>query len=180
MTETGMTPSQTVGPFFAIGLPYDDGPRVAPAWRPDAIRLRGRVTDGNGDPLPDALIEIMQADADGTVPRSPGALKREPGDFSGFGRCGTDEAGEYWFTTVRPGAINGGAPYIAMLVFARGLLKPVSTRVYFPEADNSTDPVLSAVPEERRHTLVAERTGEGEYRFDVRLQGENETVFLAV
>lgn len=180
MTETGMTPSQTVGPFFAIGLPYEDGPRVAPVWRPDAIRLRGRVTDGNGDPLPDALIEIMQADASGAVPRSPGALKREPGDFSGFGRCGTDEAGEYWFTTVRPGAINGGAPYIAMLVFARGLLKPVATRVYFPEADNSADPVLSAVPEDRRHTLVAERTGDGEYRFDIRLQGENETVFLAV
>lgn len=180
MTETGATPSQTVGPFFALGLPYADGPRVAPGWHPDAIRLRGRVTDGNGAPVPDAMIEIMQAGTDGAVPRSPGALDRAAGDFSGFGRASTDPDGGYWFTTLRPGPVNGGPPYIAMLIFARGLLKPVSTRVYFPDADNDADPVLSAVPEERRHTLIAERTTENEYRFDVRLQGENETVFLAV
>jgi len=187
MTETahpapGATPSQTVGPFFAIGLPYDDGPRVAPAWRPDAIRLRGRVTDGEGEPVPDALIEIMQADGAGAVPRSPGALNREAGDFSGFGRSGTDADGGYRFSTVRPGPVNDGAPYIAMLIFARGLLKPVATRVYFPDSErsNAADPVLSAVPEDRRHTMLAERVADGEYRFDIRLQGEDETVFLAV
>lgn len=187
MTETahpalGATPSQTVGPFFALGLPYDGGPRVAPGWRPDAIRLRGRVTDGDGKPVPDAMIEIMQADGDGAVPRSPGALDRDAGDFSGFGRAGTDAGGGYWFTTLRPGPINGGAPYIAMLVFARGLLKPVLTRVYFPDhADaNAADPLLSSVPPERRNTLVAVPEDERAYRFDICLQGEDETVFLAI
>lgn len=178
----GATPSQTVGPFFAFGLPYADGPYVAPEWRPDAIRLRGRVTDGAGAAVPDAMIEIMQAGADGTVPRTVGALRRAGADFSGFGRCDTDPDGRYWFSTVRPGRVNGAAPYIAMLVFARGLLKPALTRVYFPEetAANAADPVLSAVPAERRDTLVAVPEDDRTYRFDVRLQGEDETVFWAM
>ncbi|MEV5753827.1 protocatechuate 3,4-dioxygenase subunit alpha [Actinoallomurus sp. NPDC052308] len=170
------TPSQTVGPFFGYALPYADGPYVVPEWRPDAIRIRGRVLDGAGEPLPDALVEIWQADADGNVPRSGGALRRAGEDFSGFGRCGTDAAGNYRFSTIKPG---GPAPHIAVLVFARGLLKPVATRLYFPgEPGNTTDPVLSGVPAERRDTLVAVREGERSYRFDVHLSGERETVFF--
>lgn len=172
-----ITPSQTVGPFFAFGLPYADGPDVAPEWAPDAIRVRGRVLDGAGDPVPDALVEIWQAGADGKVAAGGGAWRRAGNDFSGFGRCGTDPAGNYWFSTVKPG---GPAPHVAVLVFARGLLKPVRTRMYFPdEPGNATDPVLSAVPEDRRDTLVAVRESDRSYRFDVHLQGDKETVFFA-
>jgi protocatechuate 3,4-dioxygenase, alpha subunit len=170
------TPSQTVGPFFGYALPYADGPRVVPEWHPDAIRLHGTVVDGEGEPLPDALLEIWQAGPDGRVPSGYGGLRRDGHDFSGFGRCGTDAAGHYWFSTVKPG---GPAPYIAVLVFARGLLRSLPTRVYFPdEPGNAGDPVLSAVPEDRRDTLVAVRENDRSYRFDVRLRGERETVFF--
>ncbi|GAA1804404.1 protocatechuate 3,4-dioxygenase subunit alpha [Actinomadura chokoriensis] len=180
-TSSAATPSQTVGPFFGYALPYAAGPEVVPPWRPDAIQVRGRVLDGAGEPVPDALLEIWQPDGDGAIPRRPGGLVRDGHGFSGFGRCGTDAAGGYWFSTVKPGASGGGAPYIAVLVFARGLLKPVFTRLYFPEdeAARAGDPLLAEVPAERRATLVAEREGEREYRFDIRLQGEGETVFLA-
>ncbi|TDC69422.1 protocatechuate 3,4-dioxygenase subunit alpha [Actinomadura sp. GC306] len=176
----GPTPSQTVGPFYGYALPYETGPKVVPGWHPGAIEIRGRVLDGAGDPVPDALLEIWHADEDGEVPRRPGGIVRDGHDFSGFGRCGTDPDGAYWFRTVKPGAAAGGAPYIAVLVFARGLLKPVFTRLYFPEdeAAHAADPLLGAVPAERRATLVAAREGERRYRFDVRLQGEGETVFL--
>jgi protocatechuate 3,4-dioxygenase alpha subunit len=171
------TPSQTVGPFFGFALPYGDGPRVVPEWHPDAVRIHGRVLDGAGDPLPDALVEIWQAGADGRVPGVAGAISRAGHGFSGFGRCGTDADGHYWFSTLKPG---GPAPHIAVLVFARGLLKPVATRLYFPgEAGNAGDPVLSAVPADRRDTLIAERESDRTYRFDVHLQGEQETVFFA-
>jgi protocatechuate 3,4-dioxygenase alpha subunit len=171
------TPSQTVGPFFGFALPYGDGPRVVPEWHPDAVRIHGRVLDGAGDPLPDALVEIWQAGADGRVPGAVGAISRAGHGFSGFGRCGTDADGHYWFSTLKPG---GPAPHIAVLVFARGLLKPVATRLYFPgEAGNAADPVLSAVPADRRDTLIAKRESDRTYRFDVHLQGEQETVFFA-
>ncbi|MFB4311341.1 protocatechuate 3,4-dioxygenase subunit alpha [Actinomadura sp. GTD37] len=175
------TPSQTVGPFFGFALPYAGGPEVVPPWRADAIQVRGRVLDGAGEPVPDALLEIWQPDADGRTARGPGGLVRAGHGFSGFGRCGTDADGGYWFSTVKPGATGENAPYIAVLVFARGLLKPVLTRLYFPEdaAAHAADPLLAAVPDERRATLVAERAGERGYRFDIRLQGEGETVFLA-
>lgn len=170
------TPSQTVGPFFGYALPYGDGPRVVPEWHPDAIRVHGRVLDGAGEPIPDALLEIWQAGPDGTVPRELGAFARAGRDFSGFGRSATDADGRYWFCTLKPG---GTPPYIAVLVFARGLLKPVATRLYFPgEAGNEADPVLSGVPAERRDTLVAVREDDRTYRFDIRLQGEGETVFF--
>jgi protocatechuate 3,4-dioxygenase alpha subunit len=171
------TPSQTVGPFFGYALPYAHGSRVVPEWHPDAIRIHGRVLDGAGEPLPDALVEIWQTGADGEVPGSVGALDRDGRDFSGFGRCATDADGRYWFSTLKPG---GPAPHIAVLVFARGLLKPVATRLYFPdEAGNAADSVLAAVPEGRRDTLVALREDVRSYRFDVHLQGEQETVFFA-
>lgn len=172
------TPSQTVGPFFAFALPFGGGSLVAPEWSPDAIRIHGQVLDGAGDPVPDAMVEIWQADADGRVPTAHGALRRDGGEFSGFGRCHTDGEGRYWFSTVKPG---GAAPHIAVLVFARGLLKQVVTRIYFPdEPGNETDPVLRSVTAERRGTLVAVRERDQCYRFDVRLQGERETVFFAV
>lgn len=171
------TPSQTVGPFFAFGLPYDDGPRVVPEWHPDAIRIQGRVLDGAGEPVPDALLEIWQAGPDGKTPLGEGALVRDGHDFAGFGRCPTDAAGHYWFSTLKPG---GEAPHIAVTLFARGLLKQVITRIYFPgEPGNEADPVLSGVPADRRGTLVAVREGDRSYRFDVRLQGDGETVFFA-
>ncbi|GAA3937946.1 protocatechuate 3,4-dioxygenase subunit alpha [Actinomadura viridis] len=175
------TPSQTVGPFFGHALPYEAGPEVVPVTGAGAITVRGRILDGAGAPVPDALVETWQADAAGEIPRRPGGLVRRGHGFSGFGRCATDAAGGYWFTTLKPAGIGGDAPYIAVLVFARGLLRPVFTRLYFPEdtAAHAADPLLSRVPAERRGTLVAGRDADGAYRFDIRLQGEGETVFLA-
>ncbi|GAA1533879.1 protocatechuate 3,4-dioxygenase subunit alpha [Actinomadura kijaniata] len=176
------TPSQTVGPFFGYALPYDGGPDLVPGWRTGAIRLHGRVLDGAGDPVPDAVVEIWQLDGDGRVPRRQGALRREDDAFSGFGRCPTDLDGRYHFTTVRPGAAgDGSAPYIAVQVFMRGLLRQVFTRLYFPEdtAAHAADPALNEVPADRRATLVAAAEGERAYRFDIRMQGEQETVFFA-
>ncbi len=176
------TPSQPPGPFFGVGLPYDDGPSIVPQWHTDAIRIRGRVLDGEGEPVPDALVEMWQADSSGLPSAAVGALRRDPFGFCGFGRCGTDRDGSYWFSTIKPGHADGSAPHAAVLVFARGLLKPVATRVYFPEdADaHAGDPVLSAVDPKRRATLIARRDDDRLYRFDVHLQGENETVFFAL
>ena len=176
-TPSQATPSQTIGPFFGYALPYASGPLVVPECHPDAIRIHGRVLDGAGEPLPDALVEIWQAGPDGEVPDAVGAIDRDGRDFSGFGRCATDAGGGYWFSTLKPG---GPAPHIAVLVFARGLLRPVATRLYFPgEPGNEADPLLAAVPEGRRDTLVALREDVRSYRFNVHLQGEQETVFLA-
>ncbi len=167
MTELSPTPSQTVGPFFGYALPYEGGPEVAPVRQEGAITVRGRILDGAGDPVPDALVEIWQADGSGEVPRRTGGLRREGHGFSGFGRCGTDAAGGYWFSTLRPGAAGGDAPHISVLVFARGLLKPVVTRLYVPDAAaEAEDP-----------TMVARADGDG-LRFDVHLQGDRETAFF--
>ncbi|GAA2595030.1 protocatechuate 3,4-dioxygenase subunit alpha [Actinomadura fulvescens] len=172
------TPSQTVGPFFGHALPYDGGPELVPAGRRGAVRVHGRVFDGAGDPVPDALVEIWQADEAGRIARRPGGLRRAAGAFSGFGRCPTGADGSYWFSTVKPGRVGAGAPYLSVLVFARGLLKPVFTRLYFPEDDHEGDPLLAEVPAARRDTLIAVREAGGAYRFDIHLQGERETVFL--
>jgi protocatechuate 3,4-dioxygenase alpha subunit len=163
------TPGQTVGPFYGYALPYEGGPDLVPKGHPDAIRLHGVVLDGAGAPVPDALLEIWQADRDGTVPRVGGSLHRDGYTFTGWGRASTNNVGQYSFTTVTP-----GAPFIAMTVFARGLMNRLFTRVYLPGA---SDPFLLSLPPERRETLVAEKDGDG-LRFDVTLQGDRETVFI--
>jgi protocatechuate 3,4-dioxygenase, alpha subunit len=183
------TPSQTVGPFFSIGLSWADGPYAVPEGTPGAMWLRGRVLDGAGEPVPDALVETWQADPDGRFdhPDDPrGPAKRADG-FRGFGRSATDADGRYAVRTLKPGCVPGPdgrpqAPHVDVSVFARGLLKRVVTRLYFPHADaaNAADPVLTGVADPgARATLVAERSDDG-YRFDVRLQGDGETAFLDV
>ncbi|MEU3275100.1 protocatechuate 3,4-dioxygenase subunit alpha [Saccharomonospora sp. NPDC006951] len=174
------TPSQTVGPYLSIGLPWEDGPEVVAEGTPGAVWIRGVVTDGEGTPVPDAMIETWQADADGRFDHPGDPRGARPG-FRGFGRAPTNDAGEYGILTVVPGELPGEAPHIDVSVFARGLLHRVVTRIYFPENEraNAADPVFASVPEERRNTLVAEKT-DGGYRFDVRLQGEGETVFFDV
>ena len=137
--------------------------------------------DGAGDPIPDALVEIWQAGPDGVVPQTEGSLVRDGWTFTGFGRAAVDRNGHYSFTTLVPGPTeDGAAPFIAMTVFARGLLNRLFTRVYLPidEGSLASDALLSSVPEDRRSTLVATRDAHG-FVFDLRLQGEDETVFLS-
>jgi protocatechuate 3,4-dioxygenase, alpha subunit len=166
------TPAQTVGPYFSIGLPWPDGPEVVPEGTEGAIWLRGTVLDGARDPIPDALIETWQADPEGNY-ETPG--------FRGFGRAPTDADGRWAIHTVKPGATGGQAPHIAVAVFARGLLHRIVTRIYFADEEeaNAADPVLAGLDDAARATLVAAREEDG-YRFDVRLQGPDETTFFAV
>jgi protocatechuate 3,4-dioxygenase alpha subunit len=181
IVETGTaqlpTPSQTVGPFFAVALPWPDGPFVVDRRREGAFWIRGTVTDGAGEPIPDALVETWQADGDGRFPGSPDA------PFRGFGRCPTDAAGTYGIWTVKPGAVPGvggaaQAAHIDVAVFMRGLLRPVITRIYFPDDPaTTTDPLLASIPAGARATMIASRSDDG-YRFDIRLQGEGETAFF--
>jgi protocatechuate 3,4-dioxygenase alpha subunit len=137
------------------------------------------VLDGAGDPVPDALIEVWQADADGTIAQEPGSLHRDRWTFTGWGRCATDGAGHYSFTTLKPGATEeGSAPFFALTVFARGLLNRLFTRAYVPGNESlSHDYLLSHVEQGRRGTLIATDDDHG-YVFDIRLQGTGETVFL--
>lgn len=176
------TAGQTIGPFYGFALPYDRGDELVPPGSARAVRLHGAVLDGAGQPVPDAMLEIWQADDAGRIPHEPGSLRRDGFTFTGFGRAATDDAGHYSFSTVVPGPTEpGGAPFIAMCVFARGLLDRLFTRVYLPDDADAlaADPLLSRLPEDRRQTLIAQRDETGGLRFDVRLQGEGETVFLA-
>jgi protocatechuate 3,4-dioxygenase alpha subunit len=188
--EARTTPSQTVGPFFQFLL-REGEERVVPTDRPGAIRLEGRVVDGEGEPVPDAMLELWQADADGRYahPDDPRSGECDPA-FTGFARAGTDADGRYTFLTVKPGAVptpdgrGMQAPHLAMSVFARGVLERLVTRVYFEDDGQAldADPVLAAVDAERRPTLIAVAGGDEPacYRFDIRLQGEGETVFFEV
>lgn len=173
------TPSQTIGPFFGFALPIERGEQVVPGHRDGAIRLHGTVTDGAGQPVIDAILESWQADPSGTLSTDRGVLARNGYGFTGFGRTSTNLAGEYSFTTLKPGAVGSSAPYVLITIFARGLTRHLFTRAYFPEdADaHATDAVLTAAGD-RAGTLVSVADGDGSYRFDIRLQGENETVFL--
>lgn len=176
------TPGQTIGPFYGFALPYASGENLVDRTHPNAVRLHGTVYDGHGDPVPDSMLEIWQADAEGNVSQEPGSLIRDGYTFTGFGRVAVDNVGHYDFTTVNPGASEPGkAPFIAMTVFARGLLNRLFTRIYLPEDTQAlaNDPVLSALPEDRRSTLIAAREADGSLRFDIRLQGDGETVFLS-
>ncbi len=178
-----LTPSQTVGPFLSIGLTWTDGHLVVPEGTPGAIRISGVVTDGAGAPVPDGVIETWQADPDGRFDHPDDPRGPSGSGFRGFGRCPTDGEGRYQIVTLKPGAFGDGqAPHIDVTVLARGLLDRVVTRIYFPdEAEaNAADPLLSSLPPERAATLVAEQAGAGELRFDIRLQGEGETVFLQI
>jgi protocatechuate 3,4-dioxygenase, alpha subunit len=183
----GVTPWQTVGPFFHYALPYDSGPLVAGDSRDGAFTLHGYVYDGNGDPIPDSLVEIWQADETGEFVSEPGIFEAPAADgFRGFGRSATDTDGHYTFTTVKPAPVpteDGAeqAPHIAMSMFARGMLRRVVTRVYFDDEDdaNAKDPLLTSLEASQATTLVATGDADG-YRFDLLLQGAEQTVFLDV
>ncbi|MDK1348526.1 protocatechuate 3,4-dioxygenase subunit alpha [Streptomyces sp. 378] len=184
------TPSHTVGPFYGHALPFRGGEDIAPLGHPDTVTVHGYVTDGEGEPLPDALIELWGPDPDGNLPRVDGSMRRDPAsggflgrngvEFTGWGRVQTDANGHWYARTLRPGARGRSAPYLSVCVFARGLLVHLYTRIYLPgdPAALAADPLLSGLEDARRDTLIAAREGNGAYRFDIRLQGEGETVFL--
>ncbi len=190
------SPSQTIGPFFAYGLTPQqfgytyqsiaDGTLAGQETEGEPIRLTGRVLDGEGAPIPDAMIEIWQANGHGrynhpTDDRTDNYLDPE---FSGFGRMGTGVEGDYCFETIKPGTIGDGqAPHVTLTIFMRGILSHVYARVYFSDEEevNATDPVLSLVPQDRRDTLIAQRKesdGVVTYRLDIHMQGDRETVFF--
>jgi protocatechuate 3,4-dioxygenase alpha subunit len=191
-----LTPSQTVGPFFRGCLLRTDA-RCDALAGPEAggqrIRVSGRVLDGDGAPVPDAVLELWQADDRGVYHHPIDPRWTRPTAFSGFGRVGTDEDGHFAFTSIVPGRVPGHgdelqAPHISVAVFARGLLNHLFTRMYFPdEPSNDTDPTLRCVPPHRRPTLIARAVsptdvagGPSAYRFDIVLQGRDETVFFAI
>ena len=188
-----LTPSQTVGPFLAIGLPWPDGPFVVPEGSEGAITITGRVVDGAGEPVPDALVETWQADPDGRFrhPDDPRGAPEEPRPaFRGFGRCPTGPDGSYRIVTLKPGSLpspGGGAeaPHLDVSVFARGLLDRVVTRIYFPDesAANAADPVLASIGDPARAATLVARPDPADASglcFDIYLQGEHETVFFDV
>lgn len=173
------SPGQTVGPFFHYALPFERGHELVPPGTPGAVRLHGTVFDGAGAPIPDALLEIRQADAEGRVPVIEGSWRRDRTVFTGWGRAATDPAGRYSFTTVEPGATaDGTARFFAVVVFARGLLNRLFTRAYLPGPELEADAFLRGLEASRRETLLAVRDGDRSLRFDIHLQGDRETVFL--
>jgi protocatechuate 3,4-dioxygenase alpha subunit len=181
------TPSQTIGPFFHDALLDRDRSVLVPADRPGAIRIEGTIYDGAGEPVPDAMVEIWQANSSGRYYHPADDredLSLDTG-FSGFGRSGTDAGGRFSFVTIKPGPVPGPdgrtqAPHIMVSVFARGLLKRLVTRIYFPDEEeaNAVDPVLSTVEDgDLRKTLIASEEG-GVLRFDIHLQGDKQTAFF--
>lgn len=181
------TPSQTVGPFFSIGLQHMNRTDLSERSVGERLTIQGRVLDGDGQPVPDAVLEIWQADADGRYHHPEHASAPDDAtSFFGFGRIPTDERGRFSFTSVKPGPVYAPdgkpqAPHLQICVFMRGLLKQLVTRLYFPEEPlNASDPVLQLVPESRRETLVARQTGPdgNTLEWNVCLQGGSETVFF--
>lgn len=181
MSTLTPTPGQTVGPFYGYALPFPGDSVLSVQGAQGTIRLHGTVRDGAGTPVQDAILELWQADENGDIVRETGSLKRDGHTFTGWGRAATDDDGHYTFSTRVPGPTEDGAPaFFAVLVFARGLLDKLHTRAYLPDdqAALAADPLLSSLPEDRRRIMIAEREPDGSLRFDVRLQGEGETVFL--
>jgi protocatechuate 3,4-dioxygenase alpha subunit len=194
----GLTPSQTVGPFFKYGLTpngqYDwndafTNDLVTSDVSGERIRVQGRVFDGDGAPVPDCMLEIWQADAQGRFSDPQDKRAMPNSSFRGFGRCGTDPNGFYAFDTIKPGPVpdpdgTPQAPHLLLAIFARGMLLHLYTRIYLDgEAANAADPVLALVPTDRRGTLIAVRepgNGNAVYHLDIRLQGDNETVFFDI
>jgi protocatechuate 3,4-dioxygenase alpha subunit len=184
----GVTPSQTVGPYFSFGLtdPWEDRENAVAPYHADAIEVFGHVLDGRGDPIPDAMIETWQADPNGRFdhPDDPrGAAVFE--GFRGFARSGTDGEGRWSVRTLKPGsipAVDGTpqAPHLLVTVMARGMLRQLTTRIYFGDeaGANGADPVLLSLPDDARATLIAEPVDERGYRFDIHLQGDGETAFF--
>lgn len=166
-----ITPSQTIGPFFRIGAAWMEAPDLVAGHSAGAITVTGHVLDGAGVPVSDAMVEIWQADPQGAF----------PAEWRGFGRCLTDDEGRFAFVTVKPGRVDARqAPHIDLSVFARGLLQRLVTRMYFPDEEdaNAGDPVLRSIEQPAvRATLVAVGTTP-DLRFDIHLQGDDETVFF--
>lgn len=189
MPQLPPSPSQTVGPFFEFGLLRPPCPELVPACTPGAVLIEGRVFDGQGQPVPDAMIEVWQANAAGRYAHPEDTrtdLPLDP-DFSGFGRCGTDNEGRFWFRTIKPGTVpwpdgRAQAPHLDLSVFARGLGHRLVTRCYFPdeEAANAGDPLLSSIEDEAARATLIAREGDGVLRFDIHLQGDNQTCFLQI
>lgn len=184
-----ITPSQTIGPFFHIGLPYEEGERLISLEDPDAVRLTGAIYDGEGAPVPDAMVEIWQANRAGRYAHPEDRREDLPleEDFTGFGRCSTNSEGRYEFVTVKPGAVpdpdgQAQAPHILMSIFARGLLRQLVTRIYFSneEEANANDPILALVEDPaERSTLIAQQL-DGAFELDIHLQGDRQTIFFDV
>ena len=180
------TTSQTIGPYLRIGLEWMVIEDLAPQGvAGERMRIEGRVLDGDRKPVNDAAIEIWQANSRGKY-ASPEDMQAKPveQDFRGYGRSLTDDAGAFRFRTIKPGRVPGPegqlqAPHITVTIFMRGLLKQLQTRIYFPDDPaNADDPVLNLVPAERRGTLIAKKRADGEFEWNVVLQGKNETVFF--
>ena len=189
-TELGLSPSQTVGPYLSIGLTRElIVPELVDPSDPRAIGIHGTLLDGAGEPVPDGMVEIWQANAAGRYAHEADdrdEVALEDG-FRGFGRSGTVDAGRFRFVTVKPGRVpwpEGGlqAPHLLVGVFARGLLKRAATRMYFPDeiSANEDDPVLTRLDSDGRATLIAVPESDGSLRFDIRLQGDGHTTFFAV
>lgn len=179
MPEPLATPGQTVGPFFHYALPYPQDNQLVGIGTQGAIELHGVVYDGAGQPIPDALLELWQPDPAGHIVQRPGSLHRDGWTFTGWGRAATDNTGHYSFTTLAPGPTAAHVPaYFGLTIFARGLLHRLFTRAYLPMSESTFDALLPEVDPARRRTLIcaAEATG---YRFDVHLQGHQETAFLS-
>lgn len=176
------TPSQTVGPFFHHGLVFAAGGAMVPADAANRIVIEGTVIDGAGAPVPDVVLELWQADAEGKHPQKAS----DAGAFDGFGRVPTNASGHFTVDTLKPGLVLGPgnrpqAPHIVVAIFGRGLLTQLITRLYFDdEPGNAQDPILEMVPPGRRQTLIARRVADARYRFDIVLQGNGETVFFQV
>jgi protocatechuate 3,4-dioxygenase alpha subunit len=186
MSKLTPTPGQTVGPFYGYALPFNKDNELLAPGSAGSIRLQGTVYDGAGEAIPDAILEIWQPDSEGNVVQRTGSLVRDGYTFTGWGRAAVGNSGVFTFTTVNPGPTSpvpgkpAAAPFISVAVFARGLMNRLFTRIYLPENEEAlaADPLLSSLGPDRRSTLIARRDADGGLTWDLRLQGENETVFL--